>query len=341
MSGISSFSVSKQPPLILVADDDNTIRVLLRKAMEQEGYRVVEVNDGKQCLDAYETSKPDIVLLDAVMPVMDGFTCCKHLLKIAKNNLKSTVETFDTDSTPNNTVISQIWQRTPILMITCLGDEESVNGAFDAGATDCVTKPIDWPVLRHRLRGLLKQAQIYKQLEAANQALEQIANTDCLTGLANYRRLDNYLNTQWINLVQKQAPLSLIWCDVDFLKFYNEHYDHFEGSKCLQRIGAIFATQLELKSQDLAVRYGDDEFVVILPYTDANRVVIVATEIQNKIRNLEIAHPKSEISQYVTLSIGVATTVPTWESSPQILMKAGEKALYRAKQEGRNRIIFC
>ena len=342
MSDISPFSNSKQqPPLILVADDDKSVRVFLRKAMEQEGYRVVEVNDGKQCLDAYETIKPDIVLLDAVMPVMDGFICCKHLHQIDKNNLKSAVETFDTDSTPNNTMISRIWQRTPILMITCLDDEESVNLAFEAGAIDYVTKPIHWPVLRQRLRRLLKEAQIYRQLEAANWTLERIANTDCLTGLANYRRFDNYLNTQWINLAQKQAPLSLIWCDVDFLKFYNEHYDHFEGSKCLQRIGALLATQLELKSQDLAVRYGDDEFVVILPYSDANRVVIVATEIQNKIRNLEIAHPKSEISQYVTLSIGVATTVPTWESSPQILMKAGQKALSRAKQEGRNRIIFC
>lgn len=145
MSGISPFPLStKQPPLILVADDDKTIRVLLRKAMEQEGYRVVEVNDGKQCLDAYEAIKPDIVLLDAVMPVMDGFTCCKHLLQIARNNLISALANFDTNSTLKNTVISKIWERTPILMITCLDDEESVNRAFDAGATDYVTKPIHW-----------------------------------------------------------------------------------------------------------------------------------------------------------------------------------------------------
>ncbi|MEH2245297.1 GGDEF domain-containing response regulator [Nostoc sp.] len=341
MSGISPFSVSKQPPLILLADHDKTIRVLLRKAMEQEGYRVVEVNDGKQCLDAYETIKPDIVLLDAVMPVMDGFTCCERLRQIAKNNLISALATFDTGSIVNNTVISQIWERTPILMITCLDDEESVNRAFDAGATDYVTKPIHLPVLRRRLRGLLQQAQVYKQLEAANQALHHLANIDGLTGLANYRRFDDYLNKQWINLVQAQAPLSLIWCDVDFFKFFNDHYDHLEGSKCLQRIGALFATQLELESQDLAAYYGGDKFVVILPYSDSERVIIVATEIQNKIRNLEIAHPKSKISQYVTLSIGVVTTVPTWESSPEILMKAGDQALYRAKQEGRNRIVFC
>ena len=84
--------------MILVADDDKTIRVLLRDAMEQEGYRVVEVTDGKQCLDAYETVKPDIVLLDAVMPVMDGFTCCKQLLQIARNNLMSALASLDTDS---------------------------------------------------------------------------------------------------------------------------------------------------------------------------------------------------------------------------------------------------
>ncbi|MEH2468481.1 PleD family two-component system response regulator [Nostoc sp.] len=342
MSGISPFSNSKQqpqqPPLILVADDDKSIRVFLRKAMEKEGYRVVEVNDGKQCLDAYETIKPDIVLLDAVMPVMDGFTCCKHLFQIAKNNLKSAVETFDTDSSLNNTVISQIWERTPVLMITCLDDEESVNLAFDAGAIDYVTKPIHWPVLRQRLRRLLKEAQIYKQLDAANQALQHLANVDGLTELANRRRFDDYLNTQWINLVQKESPLSMILCDIDFFKFYNDKYGHPAGDICLQKVGAVLSFKVQ-KHQDLVARYGGEEFAVIMPYTPASGAVHIAEVIQAGIKDLQIVHDGSVVSQYVTLSMGVATVVPTWESSPLDLIVRADKALYEAKAGGRDRFV--
>ncbi|MEH2302682.1 PleD family two-component system response regulator [Nostoc sp.] len=339
MLGISPFSNSKQqPPLILVADDDKSVRVFLRKAMEKEGYRVIEVNDGKQCLDAYETIKPDIVLLDAVMPVMDGFTCCEHLLQIAKNNLKSAVETFETDSTLNNTVIPKIWEHTPILMITCLDDEESVNRAFDAGATDYVTKPIHLPVLRRRLRGLLRQAQVYKQLEAANQALEHLAYVDGLTELANRRRFDNYLNTQWINLVQKESPLSMILGDIDFFKFYNDRYGHPAGDICLQKVGAVLSLKAQ-KHQDLVARYGGEEFAVIMPYTPASGAVHIAELIQAGIKDLQIVHDGSVVSQYVTLSMGVATVVPTWESSPSDLIVQADKALYQAKTGGRDRFV--
>ena len=339
MSGISPFSLSKQPPLILVADDDKTMRVLLRKAMEQEGYRVVEVNDGQQCLDAYDTIKPDIVLLDAVMPVMDGFTCCKQLLKIARNNLISALASFDTDSALGNTVISKLWERTPILMITCLDDEESVNRAFEAGAMDYITKPIHWAVLRQRLRRLLQQAQVYKQLEAANQALQHIANVDGLTGLANRRRFDDYLNTQWINLAQEELPLSLILCDIDFFKFYNDKYGHPAGDLCLQKVGQVLSHTAQ-KNQDLVARYGGEEFAVIMPSTHAFGAVHVAAAMQAGVRDLKIVHDGSEVSEYVTLSMGVATMVPSWESSPSDLIVKADKALYQAKAEGRDRIIL-
>ncbi|MFK0731805.1 MAG: diguanylate cyclase domain-containing protein [Gloeotrichia echinulata GP01] len=339
MSAISTFSISKQPPLILVADDDKTIRVLLREAMEQEGYRVVEVNDGKQCLDAYETIKPDIVLLDAVMPVMDGFTCCKHLLQIARNNLISALATFDIESALGNNVISKLWKRTPILMITSLDDEASVDRAFEAGATDYVTKPIHWAVLRQRLRRLLQQAQVYKQLEAANQALQHLANVDGLTGLANRRRFDDYLNTQWINLAQEELPLSLMLCDIDFFKFYNDKYGHPAGDVCLQQVGGVL-NQNAQKTQDLVARYGGEEFAVIMPNTHAAGAVHVAKGMQAGVRDLQIVHHGSAVSQYVTLSMGVATIIPTWESSPSDLIVAADKALYQAKADGRDRIIL-
>jgi len=338
MSGTSTFSVSKQPPMILVADDDKPFRVLLRKAMEQEGYRVVEVADGKQCIDAYETIKPDIVLLDAVMPVMDGFTCCKELRKIATKNLISAIKNFDTDSPLNNTVISQMWERTPILMITCLDDEESVNEAFKVGATDYVTKPINFAVLRHRLRELLKQGQVYKQLEATIQAFQHLANVDGLTELANRRRFDDYLSTQWINLAQQGSPLSLILCDIDFFKFYNDRYGHPAGDVCLQKVGGVLNFKAQ-KHQDLVARYGGEEFAVVLPNTHASGAVHVAAMIQGAVNDLQIVHGGSEVSEYVTMSMGIATVVPTWESSPSDLIVLADKALYQAKTEGRDRFV--
>ncbi|MBD2446748.1 PleD family two-component system response regulator [Nostoc sp. FACHB-152] len=339
MSAISPFSLSKQPPVVLVADDDKTIRVLLREAMEQEGYRVVEVTDGKQCLDAYETVKPDIVLLDAIMPVMDGFTCCKQLLQIARNNLISALANLDIDSASGGAVISKLWGRTPILMITSLDDAASVDRAFEAGATDYITKPIHWAVLRQRLRRLLQQAQVYKQLEAANLALQELANVDGLTGLANRRRFDEYLTTQWINLAQEGCPLSLILCDIDYFKFYNDQYGHPAGDVCLQKVGAVLNKKAQ-KHHDLVARYGGEEFAVVMPNTHASGAFHVAKAMQTGVRNLQIVHDASAVNDYVTLSIGVATLIPTWETSPSDLIVAADKALYTAKAEGRNRIVL-
>lgn len=345
MSGTRPLFNPTQPPLILVADDDKTTRVLLREAMEKQGYRVIEVSNGKQCLDAYTDVKPDLVLLDAIMPVMDGFTCCKELIQIAKNNLVLALSSFDSESFFGNTIISKLWDRTPILMITGLDDPESVDRAFESGASDFVTKPIHWAVLRQRVRRLLQQAQLYKQLEAANQALQDLANLDGLTRVANRRRFDHYLNSQWLNLVHNSppdatpTPLSLILCDIDFFKLYNDKYGHPAGDMCLQRVAGVLNATAQ-KNQDLVARYGGEEFAVIMPNTSAAGAVHVAATMQAGVRELEIVHSESAVSQYVTLSLGVATTIPSFETSPSGLIEAADKGLYQAKAEGRNRIIL-
>jgi len=143
--------VQKGCPLIFVVDDDKSMRMLLRLALEQEGYQVLEVQDGEACLAAYQQRQPDAILLDAVMPNMDGFSCCTQLRNFPD------------------------CKRTPVLMITVLDDPDAVERAFVVGATDYITKPIHWTVLRHRLRHLLQQSQLYKQLEEANRERERLA----------------------------------------------------------------------------------------------------------------------------------------------------------------------
>lgn len=336
----AALSIPNEPPLILVADDDKTMRLLLREFMEQEGYRVIEVTDGKQCIDTYKSVKPDLVLLDAIMPVMDGFECCKQLIQIARNNLALALASFDTNSSSfGTTLISKLWDRTPILMITGLDDPQSVDRAFEAGASDFVTKPIHWAVLRQRVRRLLQQAQLYKQLEAANQALQQLANVDGLTGVANRRRFDQYLKSQWLSLSQEGASLSLILCDIDYFKLYNDKYGHPAGDYCLQKVANVISRSAE-KSQDLVARYGGEEFAVVMPRTHAAGAVHVAAAMQAGVREQQIVHSESLVSQYVTLSLGVATVVPTFDSQPSTLIHTADKALYQAKAEGRNRIIL-
>lgn len=339
MLGISSFtSTSNKPPLILVADDDTTMRLLLREAMEQEGYRVVEVSNGKECLDAYTAVKPDLILLDVVMPTMDGFTCCQELMQIAKKNLVLALGSLDVSGF-GNSLISTFWARTPILMITGLDDPDSVDRAFEAGASDFVTKPIHWAVLRRRVRKLLQQGQVYKQLEAANQALQQLANEDGLTGLANRRRFDQYFNSQWLELAQQRSPISLILCDIDFFKLYNDKYGHPAGDICLQKVANVLKDTAQ-KYQDLVARYGGEEFAVILPHTHDRGALHVAAAMQAGVRELKIVHSGSTVSQFVTLSLGIATVIPNFETSPLALIEAADKALYQAKAEGRNRIII-
>lgn len=347
MSGNRATTSITKPPLILVADDDKVIRIMLRDFMEKEGYRVVDVKDGQECLEAFHENKPDLVLLDAVMPNVDGFACCKKLLQLARNNLALALANFDDSTSFGTTIISKLWDRTPILMITGLDDQESVDRAFEVGASDYVTKPINWAVLRQRVRRLLQQAQLYKQLEAANQALQQLANMDGLTGIANRRRFDQYLNSQWISLAQEReisggsipTPMSLILCDIDFFKRYNDKYGHPTGDVCLQKVASVIGGAAQ-KNQDLVARYGGEEFAVIMPFTHAAGAVHVAASMQAGVRELEIEHIESSVSQYVTLSLGVATTIPDFDSSLEDLIKTADKALYQAKAEGRNRIIL-
>jgi len=332
-----SMTVSQDAPLILIVDDDQVIRLLLRNAMIAEGYRVAEVTDGRQCINAYNRLQPDLILLDAVMPVMDGFNCCLHLSQNNNNDCAISLPLPDIGFTLFDTKPIS-YQRTPILMITALDDPTSVDRAFSAGVTDYVTKPIHWPVLRQRVRRLLQQAQLCKQLAAANQTLLQLANLDGLTGCANRRCFDEYLYAQWLDLAESRSPLSLILADIDYFKIYNDNYGHPVGDNCLQAVATALSRSAP-RNQDLVARYGGEEFAVIMPHTDTNGAVQVAQAIQSAVRGLKIVHPQSVVSPYVTLSLGVATMIPNLDFSPIALVIAADQALYQAKAEGRDRLI--
>ncbi|MER3432028.1 MAG: diguanylate cyclase response regulator [Leptolyngbya sp. ERB_1_1] len=304
------------PPLILVVDDDKTMRLGVREAIEQDGYQVIEANDGESCLKTFQQVRPDVVLLDAVMPTIDGFTCCRRIQEISG------------------------LRRTPVLMMTRSEDQDSVDQAFAVGAIDYVTKPIHWGVLRQRVKRLIQQVRLYQQLETANHELQRLAAIDELTQIANRRRFDEYLRQEWQRMLREQSPLSLILCDVDFFKHYNNIYGHQAGDDCLRQVAQVIQNSAK-RAIDLPARYGDKEFAIVLPNTDQEGALLVAQEIQIGVKQLKIAHAASKVCDTVTVSLGVSNTIPSVITSPELLISAANQALCQAKVEGRDRYCLC
>jgi len=303
------------PPTILLADDDLFTRRFLTACFAQENeYCVVEVDNGAACLEAYHTAEPDIILLDASMPIMDGFECC-HRLRGHESAASL-----------------------PILMITGLNDSASVDRAFDAGATDYVTKPIHWPVLRQRVRLYIERHQFHQDLKRANRLLRKMATLDGLTQIPNRRSFDGRLQREWQRLARESRPLALALFDVDFFKGYNDTYGHLAGDNCLRQIAAA-AQQTVRRPADLVARYGGEEFALLMPNTGEAGAMAIAHQLRHAVGQLGIYHGASPLDHQVSLSVGVASLIPTAEEPAESLINAADVALYRAKAQGRDCVV--
>ena len=301
---------------ILLVDDDLVVRARVSESLTQDGFEVILAKDGNDGIMAYQQHRPDLILVDAVMPILDGFEFCQQLKNLGD-------------------------RLTPILMITSLDDNESVDRAFASGATDYITKPINLSILRQRVRNLIRQSHLIKnqlnELQQANQNLQLLANLDSLTKLANRRGFDDYMQREWERMQRIRAPLSLIVCDVDFFKNYNDRYLHPTGDKCLIEVAKAMRNTVR-RTGDLVARYGGEEFAIVLPNTNALGAVFVAENIRSAVKNLKIIHEASSVCPYVTISVGVSTIIPTQENDFQTLFHAADRALYQSKSQGRDRV---
>jgi diguanylate cyclase (GGDEF)-like protein len=303
---------------ILLVDDDLVVRARVSESLEQDGFEVILAKNGNDGITAYQKHRPDLILVDAVMPILDGFEFCEQLKNLGE-------------------------RLTPILMITSLDDNDSVDRAFAAGATDYITKPINLSILRQRVRNLVRQSHLIKnqlnELQQANQNLQLLANLDSLTKLSNRRGFDDYLQKEWDRMRRIKAPLSLIMCDVDFFKNYNDRYLHPNGDKCLIKVAMAMRNTIR-RSGDLVARYGGEEFAIVLPNTDALGAVSVAENVRSAIKDLQITHEASAVCPHVTISVGVSTIIPNHENDFHALIHAADRALYQAKSQGRDRVTM-
>lgn len=175
------------------------------------------------------------------------------------------------------------------------------------------------------------------ELFTANKKLECLAKLDSLTGLANRRHFDEMLKNEISRAARKNDPLSLLMCDIDYFKQYNDAYGHIAGDECLKKIGACFNVSFKRASESPS-RYGGEEFAVILPDTESEEAMRLAEELRQAIAKLEIPHSDSKVSEHITISIGVATFNLDRQTRPDELIRAADEALYRAKEAGRDRV---
>jgi diguanylate cyclase (GGDEF)-like protein len=292
---------------ILVVDDErHNIKVLTE--LLRKDYKIMAARTGEQALNAVLGPKPpDLILLDIMMPGMDGYEVCRKL----KANRHS--------------------KHIPVIFVSALDASDDECHGFELGAVDYITKPFKPVVVKARVR-----TQI--QLKQKTDLLERMASIDGLTEIPNRRNFDYMLESELRRAARKGSFLSLILTDIDFFKKYNDCYGHAEGDNCLRRVAKTIIGCLK-RSGDFGARYGGEEFAVILPETDKNGAICVAEQIRFEVAQLNIEHAASDVTDHVSLSLGVATVTAHKGISPDDLIRDADTFLYKAKETGRNRVF--
>jgi len=305
---------------ILIIDDTPANIQILNEFLQQD-YAIFFSTNGPDGIRIAQQELPDLILLDIMMPEMDGYEVCA---KIKADPLTRQI---------------------PVIFITAMNAEEDEAKGLDAGAIDYITKPVSAPIVKARVKNHLELKRhrdelkkLTVELDKKNQELNMLARKDALTGLANRRHFDEVLDAEIKRASRSRQLLSLILCDVDFFKSYNDHYGHVAGDRCLQAIGKILRQNFK-RISDLPARYGGEEFAVIFPDTPPGNALQLAEKLRLDIIALAIPHAFSAAAEFVTLSFGVVEAIPTRETDADWFVNAADKALYQAKENGRNQVV--
>jgi diguanylate cyclase (GGDEF)-like protein len=291
---------------ILIVDDAMENIQILNHALSDE-HEVLFALDGAKALEVAHQQLPDLVLLDAVMPGMDGYAVCAKMRATPK------------------------LQDIPIIFVTALSQPEDETRALEAGAVDFISKPFNVAVVRARVR---TQITIKRQADA----MRELTLTDTLTGVANRRSFNEAMENEWRRCGRLGLPLSIIMIDIDHFKLYNDRYGHQAGDLCLRQVAGAMKRSAT-RPQDLLARYGGEEFILLLPQEGVAGAEVVAQRILDEVEKLALPHAASPTCGRVSLSMGIASVTPPLDGDADALMRSADALLYQAKQSGRNR--YC
>jgi diguanylate cyclase (GGDEF)-like protein len=293
----------EERPIVVLADDDPSIRLMVRHVLESEDFDIIEASDGIEAIKAVEKYHPALILLDAVMPGIDGFTTCQQIKEKGYTDI-------------------------PIMMITGLDDDASVERAYEVGAIDFITKPIKWAVLKHRVKSVVAKV-------IAERKVKLLAYRDTLTGLPNRLLFADRLEQAVVRSERTRTSMALMLVDIDDFKLVNDSFGHDAGDKLIKAVGELIAKSL--RRADTIARLGGDEFAVIIEGIEGPEDAISIAD--NLTTILEHNVRLDDQETYTSASIGIAV-FPGDGKDARSLLKNADTAMFRAKENGRHCFQF-
>jgi diguanylate cyclase (GGDEF)-like protein len=304
---------------VLLAEDSRANQLLISTYIQEFGHEVIAVDNGKEAVDAFRNERPDLVLMDVTMPIMDGYQATTEIRKLS----------------------AEIDDWVPIIFLSALTQPDDIAKGIEFGGDDYLTKPIEPVILNAKLIAMSRISKMRNKLEKVNQRLKILTVQDPLTGIANRRHFNTIFEKEFKRALRNSKPISIIMCDIDYFKLFNDNYGHQQGDSCIQRVAKSLA-KIAKRPNDLVARYGGEEFVILLPETDLEGAEFVANLLLKRVSNEHIEHKYSLVADHVTMSIGAYSVLPDraddFDKAMENLLKVADNNLYLAKQRGRNQV---
>src|SRR5688572_10015604 len=296
---------------ILVVDDNLDNVEIIATRLRFRGYEIIEAHNGREALAAFENNAPDLVLLDVMLPDINGYDIARRL--------KSRDDSF-----------------TPVILVTALGETHDKVAGLDAGADDYLTKPINFPELEARVRSMLRIKRLQDELEEKNRELERLSISDGLTGLFNHRHIHGLLYEEYERVERTKDCMSVAMFDLDRFKSVNDTYGHQAGDRVLIELADVLRETA--RDIDRLARYGGEEFMALLPETCIEDAAVFVERVRREVARRPFDIGRAEPLR-MTLSAGVATYPHEMIDGVETLVRLADEALYAAKAAGRDRIV--